>query len=164
MRAQPFEASNPTNTPIFIQNSQSLSPSPALQSFFAKVRCSRCLCNLGSRALVGTHPQRQSLTTTSILPSTTSPSYYFCKQHCNPHSTTTSESHPRPVIMDRADRLIDQDEAERNSFVQHHVVNVRGSLFPAQSDASRSKLDVSHTALYQLPGTSLTLRSTGGRN
>ena len=63
--------------------------------------------------------------------------------------------------MDRADRLIDQDEAVRNSFVQHHVVNGRGSLFPAQGDASRSKLDVSHT-LYQLLGTSLTLRSTGG--
>ena len=144
--------------------SWSLSPPPALQSFFAKARCFGCLCNLDSCALVGTHLQRQSLTTTSILPSTTSPSHYFCKQHCNPHSTTTSESHPRPVIMDRADRLIDQDEAERNSFVQHHVVNVGGSLFPAQSDASRSKLDVSHTALYQLPGTSLTLRSIGGRN
>ncbi|KAI4620730.1 uncharacterized protein J4E87_007058 [Alternaria ethzedia] len=43
--------------------------------------------------------------------------------------------------MDRADRLIDQDEAERNSFVQHHVVNGRGSLLPVHGDASRSKLD-----------------------
>ncbi|KAI4912120.1 uncharacterized protein J4E92_010165 [Alternaria infectoria] len=43
--------------------------------------------------------------------------------------------------MDRADRFIDQDEAERNSFIQHHVVTGRGSLFPVQGDASRSKLD-----------------------
>jgi len=74
MRAQPFEPYEPTNTPTFFKcHGRSRLHLPC--RVFAKARCYRCLCNVGSCALAGTHLQRQSLTTTSILPSTTPPLY-----------------------------------------------------------------------------------------
>lgn len=45
--------------------------------------------------------------------------------------------------MDRANRLIDQEEATRYSFFEHHIVNGRTSLFPeqeAQGDEQHTKV------------------------
>ena len=45
--------------------------------------------------------------------------------------------------MDRADQLIDQEEATRYSFIEHHIVNGRTSLFPkqeAQDDEEHTKV------------------------
>ena len=107
--------------------SRSLSPPPTLQSF-----CQSALLSLPlQRGFVrfGRHPPTEAVSHNNLNLTLYDPSALLFTRYCNQLLLPSSESLSLPLIMDIADLIVNQAEAERNSSVRLFNINGRVSIF-----------------------------------
>jgi len=180
MRAQPIEAPKQTNTPIFIRQSQSLSPSLALQSLSTSYRVTmraqpfeaykpintptffkchgRSRLHLPCRVFrqsalfwlplqlgsvrLGRHSPTEAVSHNNLNLTLYNPSPLLFTHHRNHLPLPSSKSLDLPLIMDSADLIVNQAEAERNSFVKLFNIDGRVSTFvPLEQEAGDGDSD-----------------------